>query len=263
MSDILQQILQHKIADVRIRQNRRSLASIKSACERLDPPLGFVNAIRRHIDQGRAAVIAEIKKASPSKGIIRASFSVDDIARSYAEHGATCLSVLTDESYFQGHDRNLRHAKGAANLPVLRKDFMVDPYQIYESRLIGADAVLLIVAALEDTLLAQLAELAHALQMDVLVEVHDEREMERALKLPCPLIGINNRNLRTFQSSLNTTLELLEHLPDDRLIVTESGIKTRADIELMRRHGVHCFLVGETLMRAAVPGEKLQQLFLA
>ena len=213
------------------------------------------------MQNGCPAVIAEIKKASPSKGIIREDFNPAEIAASYAQGGATCLSVLTDMEFFQGADEYLALARQSCEIPVLRKDFMIDPYQVYESRVIGADCILLIVAALGDATLLELSQLAHHLNMDVLVEVHDKEELERALRLNCRLIGINNRNLRTFETKLETTIELLAGIPEDRIVVTESAIHTRQDIELMLDNGVNAFLVGEAFMRAAQPGEKLAELF--
>jgi indole-3-glycerol phosphate synthase len=206
-------------------------------------------------------VIAEVKKASPSKGIIREHFDPAEIAASYAHGGAACLSVLTDQHFFQGHDDYLGQARERSGLPVIRKDFIIDPYQVFESRLIGADAILLIVAALKDSELLELSTLADSLELDVLVEVHDQEELDRALKLPVTLIGINNRDLRTFETSLKTTLDLLDAIPLERLVVTESGIHTPADVALMREHDVHTFLVGEAFMRAEDPGAKLAELF--
>ena len=226
-----------------------------------DPARGFAAAIARDLAAGRAAVIAEIKRASPSRGVIRADFDAARLARDYADHGATALSVLTDSAFFQGANRDLVEARAACALPVLRKDFVIDAYQLFESRALGADAVLLIAAALDDSRLQRLAELAAELQLDALVEVHDAAELARALRLPAKLIGINNRNLRTFETRLDTTLELLDAIPDDRIVVTESGIAARADVARMRAAGVHAFLVGESLMRAPRPGEKLQELF--
>ncbi len=261
MNDILTTILQKKVEEVQHRSTKRSLADLKKDIDACPPTRGFVAAIEQHINQGRAAVIAEIKKASPSKGVIREVFQPDEIARSYAQHGASCLSVLTEESFFQGHDDFLATARNAAQLPTLRKDFMIDPYQIHESRAIGADAILLIVSALGDQQLSDLAELSTSLGLDVLVEVHDYDELIRALKLPCRLIGINNRNLRTFETNLDTTLDLLSTIPEDRIVVTESGIHTAEDVVLMRKNQVNTFLVGEAFMRADQPGEKLEQLF--
>ncbi len=262
MSDILDKILRHKAVEVANRIRRESLDSLVQKITRSPSPTrGFASALWTKIDQGLPAVIAEIKKASPSKGIIRNDFDPAKIASSYAGSGAACLSVLTDQHFFQGHDDYLGEARAWCELPVIRKDFIIDPYQVYESRLIGADAILLIVAALDDHRLSSLAALAHSLEMDVLVEVHELAELERALTLPCKLIGINNRNLRTFETRLETTLELLDAIPDDRIVVTESGIQTPADVDLMRKNNVHAFLVGETFMRAPDPGSKLSGLF--
>jgi indole-3-glycerol phosphate synthase len=224
-------------------------------------PRGFVAAIERRIAQGGAAVIAEIKKASPSQGVIRADFRPAEIARSYEHGGATCLSVLTDVDFFQGADAYLQAARAACALPVLRKDFVIDPYQVYEARALGADCILLIVSALDDAALRELAEVAASLNMDVLVEVHDGEELARALSLPVRLVGINNRNLRTFETSLDTTLNLLGKISGDRIVVTESAIHTAQDVALMRSHGVNAFLVGEAFMRAEEPGAELAKLF--
>jgi indole-3-glycerol phosphate synthase len=217
--------------------------------------------MKKRLAAGQPAIIAEIKKASPSKGVIRPDFHPAAIARSYETHGAACLSVLTDCDFFQGCERYLEEARAATRLPVIRKDFIVDPYQVAEARAIGADCILLIVAALNDQELKRLSTLAADLGMDVLVEVHDRPELERALALDLPLVGINNRNLRTFEVSLNNTLELLDLIPSDRLVVTESGILAPEDVALMRSHKVHAFLVGESFMRAESPGEKLAELF--
>lgn len=262
MSDILQKILDHKAAEVSARQGGTPLAELKARCAGdIGDTRGFIAAMETKIAAGDAAVIAEVKKASPSKGVIRADFDPAAIARSYAAGGAACLSVLTDERFFQGHDDYLGQARTASGLPVLRKDFIIDPYQVYEARVIGADAILLIVAALEDAVMADLAALAASLSMDVLVEVHDGEELERALRLPCRLVGINNRNLRTFETSLDTTLGLLGAIPTQRIVVTESGIHSRDDVALMRRNAVNAFLVGEAFMRAADPGAQLRALF--
>ena len=261
MSDILNTILATKAEEITRRAAKRGLSELRAACEGAEPPRGFVDAISRTINAGNAAVIAEIKKASPSKGVIREDFDPAQIAASYAGHGATCLSVLTDEEYFQGYDDYLGMARRACELPLLRKDFTIDPYQVFEARCIGADAILLIVAALGDTMLVELSGLAHSLDLDVLVEVHNAEELERALAIPGTLLGINNRNLRTFETTLQTTLELLETIPDDRIVVTESGIHTRDDVALMRNHGVNAFLVGEAFMREPEPGQKLEELF--
>ena len=261
MADILETILQHKAGEVTQRQQQRPLVQLQEALAQCPSTLGFVDAIEAHIRADRAAVIAEVKKASPSKGVIREHFNPEQIATSYAKHGASCLSVLTDESFFQGHDDYLMQAKQASKLPCLRKDFIIDTYQIYEARIIGADAILLIVAALTDAQLHEFSSLAHELGMDVLVEVHDKSELARALPLPCRLVGINNRNLRTFETSLQTTIGLLDPIADDKIVVTESGIHEPQDVALMREHEVHTFLVGEAFMRAEEPGEKLRTLF--
>ena len=224
------------------------------------PARGFYRCIRGAIDNGRAAVIAEVKKASPSKGVIRRDFDPEAIARAYADAGAVCLSVLTDEKFFQGSDRHLQQAGSATDLPLLRKDFIIDPYQVYEAKVIGADCILLIVAALDDLRLQELAAIAADIGLDVLVEVHNREELERGLLLRTPLIGINNRNLHTFETSLETTLGLLPDVFHDRTVVTESGINSRADIELMRNRDVHAFLVGEALLRADDPGAQLRAL---
>jgi indole-3-glycerol phosphate synthase len=217
--------------------------------------------LRARVEAGDAAVIAEIKKASPSRGVLRAQFDPAAIATDYARGGAACLSVLTDVDFFQGSDDYLQQARAACRLPVLRKDFVIDPYQVYEARALGADCILLIVAALDDAALSDLLLLAGELQLDALVEVHDAEEMRRALATPATLIGVNNRNLRTFETSLDTTFDLMKGFPSDRLLVTESGVHTRADVDTLRRHGVHAFLVGEAFMKAADPGEKLSELF--
>jgi indole-3-glycerol phosphate synthase len=261
MSDILNQILRRKAEEIAERRARVALRELASRVEAAPPVRGFVEAIQARLARGEAAVIAEIKKASPSKGLLRADFRPSEIARSYEKGGATCLSVLTDVDFFQGADEYLRSARAACTLPVLRKDFTVDPYQVHEARALGADCILLIVAALDDAMLGELAGLAQHLRMDVLVEVHDQAELERALRLNVPLLGINNRNLRTFETHLETTLGLLEHIPHDRIVVTESGIHTPADVARMRAAGVHAFLVGEAFMKAAGPGEKLAELF--
>jgi len=237
------------------------LPELKKRCVSAPPVRKFIRAIEQKIALGQAAVICEIKKASPSKGVIRDHFVPAEIAQSYAQHGAACLSVLTDEPYFQGHDRFLGEARNACNLPVIRKEFIIDPYQVFEARTIGADAILLIVAALGDAMLLELSGLSASLGMDVLVEVHNGEELERALSLPCRLVGINNRNLRTFETTLDTTLDLLEHIPDDRIVVTESGIHHREDVARMRDHDIDAFLVGEAFMRAENPGERLGELF--
>jgi indole-3-glycerol phosphate synthase len=261
MSDILHRILARKAEEVRERSARLPLGELRARCADLPPPRGFADALRRTITAGVPAVIAEVKKASPSKGVIRPDFHPAEIARSYEHGGATCLSVLTDIDFFQGSDAYLQQARAACRLPVLRKDFMIDAWQVYESRLLGADCILLIVAALGDAVLAELSDLALSLDMDVLVEVHDLDELERALPLGAPLIGVNNRNLRTFEVSLDTTLALRASVPADRILVTESGIHTPADVARLRGEGVHAFLVGEAFMRAPDPGAELARLF--
>ena len=259
--DILRKILARKAEEIAERVGRLPLAELRKRAQAAPAPRGFLPAIRRRLASGQAAIIAEIKKASPSKGVLRADFRPGEIAKSYERHGATCLSVLTDEDFFQGSDAYLQEARAACALPVLRKDFTMDAYQVYEARALGADAILLIVAALEDARMRELAARAAELGMDVLVEVHDERELGRALALDTPLIGINNRDLRTFSTSLQTTTALLGKIPRDRVVVTESGIHTPADVALLRAQGVHVFLVGEAFMKAADPGKKLHELF--
>lgn len=259
--DILRRILARKAEEIVARAERLPLAELSRRVESAPPLRGFLKALRARLAQGRPAVIAEIKKASPSKGLLRADFRPAEIARGYERAGAACLSVLTDAGFFQGADEHLREARAACALPVLRKDFTIDVYQIYEARVLGADAILLIAAALGDTQMRELATLAHELGMDVLVEVHDGAELKRALALGTPLLGINNRDLRTFEVSLETTLDLLPRIPADRLVVTESGIHTRADVERLRAAGVGAFLVGEAFMKAEDPGERLRSLF--
>jgi indole-3-glycerol phosphate synthase len=259
--DILNTIVARKLEEVALRRVARDQDDLLAVAQEADAPRGFVRALEDKIAAGHAAVIAEIKKASPSKGLLRADFDPASIARSYAKAGAACLSVLTDVDFFQGADSYLQEARAACELPVIRKDFIIDPYQVIEARALGADCILLIVACLHQEQLQALNSLAHELGMDVLVEVHDADELARALSLPNKLIGINNRNLRTFDVSLETTLELLEQIPSDRLVVTESGIHSAADVQRMRRHGVHSFLVGEACMRVAEPGDKLVALF--
>ena len=261
ITDILQKILQRKIEEISVRSASLSLDALTARVADSPEPRGFVEAIRNTIADGRAAVIAEAKKASPSKGVMREDFDIEQIAKSYEAGGATCMSVLTDEDFFQGSDEYLRQAHAACNLPLIRKDFIIDPYQVVEARVMGADCILLIVSALEDNQMAELAHLATELGLDVLVEVHDADELERSLKLDLPLVGINNRNLRTFETSLDTTLDLLDQIPDDRIIVTESGIHTPEDVQLMRTNHVNTFLVGEAFMREPQPGEKLKELF--
>ena len=263
MHDVLKRILARKQEEVAERRERVSLFELKTRAATAPPVRGFADAIEAKIAAGQAAVIAEVKKASPSKGVIRADFDPAAIARSYEAGGAACLSVLTDIDFFQGSDDYLRQARAACALPVLRKDFIVDAYQIHEARVLGADCVLLIAAALDDAQLAEFAFIAAELGMDVLVEVHDLDELERALPIPARLLGINNRNLKTFDVSLQTTLDLMPMVPADRVLVTESGILARGDVALMRDNAVHAFLVGEAFMRQSDPGTALQDLFAA
>ena len=258
---ILRRILARKRQEVAERRARDSLSSLEQRCKEQSPARGFALAMQQRVAAGAPAVIAEVKKASPSKGVIREDFQPAQIAESYQAGGATCLSVLTDIDFFQGSDDYLCQARAACDLPVLRKDFTLDPYQVVEARAIGADAILLIAAALDDGQMRELAETAAEVGVDVLVEVHDRAELERALELSTPLLGINNRDLHTFEMRLETTLELLPYIPGNRLVVTESGIHTCAHVALMREQNVHAFLVGETFMRAAEPGEKLRELF--
>lgn len=266
MSDILNQIVEVKRGEVAAALRKQSLAAVRADAESRVLTRDFAGALRARIAKGQAAVIAEIKKASPSRGVIRSGeFIPADMAQSYAEGdgrvGAACLSVLTDRQFFQGQPDFLKQARASCDLPVLRKDFMIDPYQIYESRAMGADCVLLIAACLDDAQMQDMEAIAHTLGMAVLVEVHDGAELDRALKLRTPLIGINNRNLRTFEVTLETTLGLRERIPADRLLVTESGILGRADVKRMRDAGVNAFLVGEAFMRAPEPGQALAELF--
>jgi indole-3-glycerol phosphate synthase len=262
VSDILERIVAVKRDEIAAAKARRSEASLRAEAEARSDVRGFEAALRQRVAARRPAVIAEVKKASPSKGVLREHFVPAEIAASYERGGAACLSVLTDERFFQGAAGYLEQARAACALPVLRKDFMVDPYQVFEARAMGADCILLIVACLDDGLMAELEAQAQTLGMDVLVEVHDGDELDRALRLKTPLVGINNRNLRSFEVSLDTTLALLPHMPADRLLVTESGILARSDVARMRGAGVHAFLVGEAFMRAAEPGEALAELFL-
>ena len=261
MSDILEKIVAVKREEIAAAQRKKPLEMVRADAESRLLTRDFEGALRTKIAKGLPAVIAEIKKASPSKGVIREDFIPADIAQSYAEHGAACLSVLTDRDFFQGSPDYLKQARASCDLPVLRKDFMVDAYQVYEARVMGADCILLIAACLDDTQLAELEALAHSLGMAVLVEVHDGAELERALKLKTRLLGINNRNLRTFEVSLSNTLDLLPRVPADRLLITESGILTGADVKTMRDAGVHAFLVGEAFMRAPDPGAALADVF--
>jgi indole-3-glycerol phosphate synthase len=261
MADTLEKIVAVKHQEVQAARKRRSLEAVRTDAESRVLTRDFVGAMRSKVAAGQAAVIAEIKKASPSKGVLRPDFIPADIAQSYAEHGAACLSVLTDQTFFQGSADYLKQARASCDLPVLRKDFMVDAYQIYESRAMGADCILLIAACLDDAQMRDLESLALSLNMAVLIEVHDGAELDRALALRSPLLGINNRNLKTFEVSLDTTLNLQARVPADRLLVTESGIASAADVQRMRRAGIHAFLVGEAFMRAQEPGLALEQLF--
>ena len=259
--DILQKILATKHEELAAACTRLPLAEVRAAARERGELRDFTAALRQRSNARQPAVIAEIKKASPSKGVLRADFEPAAIARDYAQHGAACLSVLTDRHYFQGLPEYLQQARAACHLPVLRKDFLIDAYQVHEARMMGADAILLIVAALSLSQMQDMEGIAHELGMAVLVEAHDEAETEQALQLTTPLIGINNRDLRTFTVSLDTTLRQLERIPADRLVISESGILTSEDVALMRRHEVHGFLVGEAFMRAASPGAELARLF--
>ena len=261
MSDILQRIVAVKRDEVAQARRRCGLAELQAQAAAASPARGFAAALRARVEAGHPAVIAEVKKASPSKGVLREHFVPADIARSYESGGAACLSVLTDERFFQGCAAYLQQARESCSLPVLRKDFLIDPYQVVEARAMGADCVLLIAACLDDGLMSELEACALEQGLDVLVEVHDGEELERALRLRTPLIGVNNRNLRTFEVSLDTTIGLLPRVPGDRLLVTESGILARADVQRMRSAGVHAFLVGEAFMRAPDPGQALRDLF--
>jgi len=262
---VLKRIVARKLEEIAERQQHTTIddLKIKIVANQSGPmaPRGFAKAMQAKLNQGLPAVIAEAKKASPSKGIIREDFNPAAIAVSYQAGGAACMSVLTDADFFQGHEDYLQQARAACKLPVIRKDFIVDPYQVYESRAIGADCILLIVACLEDQQMQDLAKLAEDLGMDVLVESHDAQELARALKLSTPLVGINNRNLHTFDLTLQTTFDLLAMMPEDRMVITESGIHTPADVMLMQNKNVNAFLVGESFMRASDPGEKLAELF--
>jgi len=261
MSDILQRILATKREEVATARRACSLAQLESRARAAAPPRDFVGALRAKRDAGQPAVIAEIKRASPSKGLLRANFDPAAIARAYQAAGAACLSVLTDAQYFQGAPEHLDVARRACALPVLRKDFVIEPFQVFESRALGADCILLIAAALEQRSMLELETLAQAQGMAVLVEVHDADELGRALELKTLLLGVNNRNLRSFETRLETTLDLLPQIPPDRIIVTESGIAAPRDVKRMRAHGVSAFLVGEAFMRAPDPGRALRDLF--
>lgn len=259
--DILKKILARKHEEIAERSEKLALEDLKKYAEQASPVRGFIKAIESKLAENKPAVIAEIKKASPSKGVLREDFNPSKIAKTYEANGATCLSILTDADFFQGSENFLKQARSVCELPVIRKDFIIDPYQVYEARMINADCILLIVAALDDDKLKELLALAHELEMDVLVEVHDEEEMKRALATDAKLIGINNRSLNTFETSLKTSLSMLSMVPDDRILVTESGIHTKEDVKLMRDNDIHSFLVGEAFMRADDPGEKLAELF--
>jgi len=259
--DILKKILQRKREEVAERSAQLDLERLMLMSEQALPVRGFIRAIENKISQGEAAVIAEIKKASPSKGVMRENFNPTKIAQSYEKNGAACLSILTDKDFFQGSEGFLKQARNATQLPVIRKDFIIDPYQVYEARTINADCILLIVSALTDERLQELLALSNELGMDVLMEVHDADEMERALLSGAKLIGVNNRNLRTFEVSLQNTIDMINMVPDDRILVTESGIHIPADVALMRENNINAFLVGEAFMRADEPGEKLAELF--
>lgn len=259
--DILKRILAAKAEDVAVGSRQKPLNALRAEAEQQPPTRDFAGALKAAVAAGRAAVIAEIKKASPSAGVLREPFDVAAIAKSYAAGGASCLSILTDGPFFQGKTEYLKQGKAACGLPVLRKDFIVDAWQVYESRVLGADCILLIVAALGDAQLREFTRLATDLGMDVLLEAHDEAELQRALALEPPFVGINNRNLHTFHTELSTTIDLLAQIPDGCLVVTESGIKSHADVAHMRDQGVQGFLIGETFMRAPDPGAKLRELF--
>ncbi len=261
MSDILNKILARKAEEIAQRQTQTSLNELQQRIQQASPVRGFVNALQSKISANQSAVIAEIKKASPSKGVIRPDFSSPEIAKSYQQGGAACLSVLTDVDFFQGSDAYLQQARAACSLPVIRKDFIIDSYQINEARALEADCILLIVAALDQPQLLDLYQCAQELSLDVLVEVHDEAEMERALQIDLPMVGINNRNLRTFETSLQTTINMLGMVPENCFVVTESGIHTRQDVALMRSYQVNAFLVGEAFMRAPDPGSELAAIF--
>ncbi len=259
--DVLKKILNRKVEEIQAACEAESLVALSQRAAGVSAPRGFIAAMKAKIASGDSAVIAEVKKASPSKGVLRADFNPVEIAKSYQAGGAACLSVLTDKDFFQGSTDYLKMARAACDLPVIRKDFIIDQYQVYEARAMGADCILLIVAALGDAALAELYGLAQHLGMDVLIEVHDQEELDRALQLAPPMIGINNRNLRNFELSLDTTLELLKSVPDKCLLVTESGILTPQDVALMRGNGINAFLVGEAFMRADSPGDTLKALF--
>lgn len=258
---ILKKIILRKLEEIQEGCDKVSLRDMKKKALLAPETRSFVGAMQAKLDAGQSAVIAEIKKASPSKGILRDPFDPVEIAKSYATHGAACLSVLTDQDFFQGSNAYLQQVREAVDLPIIRKDFIVDDYQVYEARAIGADCILLIAAAIGDAQMSELTQTAMSLDMDVLIEVHNEEELERALRLPLPLIGINNRDLHSFDVSLETTIRMLDRIPDDRIVVTESGILEPEDVKRMREHHVNSFLVGEAFMRADDPGVKLAELF--
>ncbi len=259
--DILKTILAKKAEEVARRKTGMSISNLEEIAAGVERPRGFYNLLQSKVQAKKPAIIAEIKKASPSQGVIRENFQPIIIAQDYAMNGASCLSVLTDKAFFQGSEAYLQMVRERCPLPVLRKDFMIDPYQIYEARALGADCILLIVAALEDSLMHELSDVATKLGMDVLVEVHNADELQRALTLDTKLMGINNRNLRTFETSLQTTLDLKAEIPSDRMVITESGIHTQEDVQLMLDNDVYAFLVGEAFMRAESPGRKMRELF--
>ena len=259
--DILKKIIRRKHEEIATAREHISQQKLIDDLPHKSPPRGFVNALQHKVGAGQPAVIAEIKKASPSKGVLRQNFQPAEIASSYAQHGAACLSILTDRDFFQGATEYLQQARAACDLPVIRKDFIIDPYQVYEARAMEADCILLIVSCLSDQQLDELNGLAQSLGMDVLIEVHDEEELHRAMKVSNPMVGINNRNLRTFEVSLQTTLDMLALIPEDKLVITESGILSTQDVALMRKHQVNGFLVGEAFMRADDPGAELARLF--
>jgi indole-3-glycerol phosphate synthase len=259
--DILKKIVARKVEEIAEAKQQKSLQQLLEEIKQVSQPRGFVSALKNKINQGLPAIITEIKKASPSKGVFRDNFQPIEIAKNYQNNGAACLSVLTDRDFFQGHETYLKQARNACELPVLCKDFLIDPYQVYLARAWGADCILLIAAILTDEQMRELSNLALSLEMDILVEVHDQDELERSLKLPLPMIGINNRDLRTFETRLETTLNLKKFISDDRLIVTESGILTRDDVALMRNANIQAFLVGEAFMKTENEGLALKQLF--
>jgi len=259
--DILKKIINRKLEEIEQRSSAVTQEQLIEQIKAADPVRGFANALAMKATQNKPGVIAEIKKASPSKGLLRENFLPAEIAKTYEQNGAACISVLTDEDFFQGSDAYLKQARSACNIPVIRKEFIIAPYQVYEARAMSADCILLIVSCLNDKQLHNLNAVAHELNMDVLIEVHDAEELERALKIDNQLVGINNRNLRTFEVSTQTTLGLLSTIPDDKIVITESAIHTREDVQLMLDHQVNSFLVGEAFMRAEDPGEKLAELF--